>query len=104
MGELMRFLIPLPIPASVYGLALMFAALYFRIIHVEQVREASDFLIDLMPLMFVTPAIAILAYYDAIRPIIFQYTAAVCISTIIVLGVSGVATQFVIRLRKRGQR
>lgn len=101
LGELMRFLIPLPIPASVYGLVLLFAALCFRVVRVEQVKDAADFLINIMPLMFVTPAIAILAHYDALRPVVFQYTIAVCVSTVIVLGVTGTVTQFVIRLRKQ---
>lgn len=100
-GELLRFIIPLPVPASVYGLTLMFCALYFRVLKVEQVEDVANFFIDLMPLMFVAPAIAILAYFDTLRPIIVQFTLATVLSTAAVLGFTGLATQFAIRLGKR---
>lgn len=101
-GELLRFIIPLPIPASVYGLLLLFSALCLRIVRVDQVKDAADFFIDIMPLMFITPAIAILAHFGAIRTIIIQFTAATVISTVIVLGAAGLATQYAIR-RGRGK-
>lgn len=102
LGELCRRIIPLPIPASVYGLALLFLALKFHAVRPEQVQDAANIFLDLMALLFVVPAIAILAYFDTLRPIILQFTAAVILTTIFVLGVSGVVTQFVIRLGKRG--
>jgi len=104
LGELCRRVIPLPVPASVYGLVLLFLALYFGLVKVEQVKDAADFFIDIMPLMFVTPAIAILAHFDSLRPIIIQFTAVTILTTVLVLGVTGLTTQFVIRLRKRGGR
>lgn len=100
LGELLRFVIPLPVPASVYGLTLMFCALYFRVVKAEQMEDAVNFFIDIMPLMFVAPAIAILAHFDTLRPIIVQFTLATVVSTAAVLGFTGLATQFAIRFRK----
>lgn len=100
LGELLRFVIPLPVPASVYGLTLMFCALYFRVVKAEQMEDAVNFFIDIMPLMFVAPAIAILAHFGTLRPIIFQFSLATIVSTAAVLGFTGMATQFAIRLRK----
>ena len=48
LGELLHLVIPLPIPASVYGLVLMLLALCFGILHLEQVKAAADFLIEIM--------------------------------------------------------
>ena len=45
LGEALRSVIPLPIPASVYGLVLMLGALASGILKVSQVRETSEFLI-----------------------------------------------------------
>ena len=53
IGELLRYYIPLKIPASIYGLVLLFAALELRIIKLVSIRETSRFLIEIMPLMFV---------------------------------------------------
>ena len=43
LGELLRILIPLPIPASVYGLVLMLVALTTGMLKVHQVKAAADF-------------------------------------------------------------
>ena len=56
LGEILHTLIPLPIPASVYGLVLLLTALCARIVSVEQVKEAAKFLIEIMPVMFIPAA------------------------------------------------
>lgn len=43
IGELLRYYIPLKIPASIYGLVLLFAALELRIIKLVSIRETSRF-------------------------------------------------------------
>ena len=48
-GELLQRLVPLPIPASVYGLVLLFAALNTGLVKLEQVKDAGGFLISILP-------------------------------------------------------
>ena len=43
LGELLRMLIPLPIPASVYGLVLMLILLMTGIIKLQQIKEVCFF-------------------------------------------------------------
>ena len=90
IGELLRYYIPLKIPASIYGLVLLFAALELRIIKLESICETSRFLIEIMPLMFVPAGVGLLSSW-----------AIVLISTIIVMAVSGKVTQGVIRMEKK---
>lgn len=52
VGELLNYFIPLPIPASIYGLVLMLICLQRGIIPLEAVRETGKFLVEIMPLMF----------------------------------------------------
>ena len=47
LAELLAALLPLPIPASVYGLLLMLAALGLKLLKVEQVKQASSFLVGM---------------------------------------------------------
>ena len=54
LGEILHEFIPLPIPASVYGLVLMLLLLQSHILKVDQVKEASEFLIEIMPVMFLS--------------------------------------------------
>ena len=53
MGEGLKYLLPLPIPASIYGMVLLFLALMTRIVKLESVRDAGKFLIEIMPVMFI---------------------------------------------------
>ena len=45
LGEFLHDFIPLPIPASIYGLILMFLALHFRVVSFDSVKDTSLFLI-----------------------------------------------------------
>ena len=55
-GEILHLVLPLPIPASVYGLALMLAALLTGVLKLEQVEGAAGFLVQVMPVTFI-PAV-----------------------------------------------
>lgn len=96
-GEILSRVLPLPVPASVYGLVLMFAALKAGIVPLGSVREAGSFLLDAMPLMFVPPAIGILASLDVLKAHWWQLLVIASLSTFAVMGVSGVVTQAVMR-------
>ena len=52
-GELLNRLIPLPVPAGVYGLFLLLALLCSGVLKLSDVENTGDLLLDLMPLMFI---------------------------------------------------
>jgi holin-like protein len=97
IGELLNYLIPLPIPGSIYGLVILFLALELRIIAVASIRETSRFLIEIMPIMFVPAGVGLLASYGYIKPVIVPVVVITLVSTIIVMVVSGLITQLIIR-------
>ena len=100
IGELLRYYIPLKIPASIYGLVLLFAALELRIIKLVSIRETSRFLIEIMPLMFIPAAVGLTESWDRISPIFWQLIVVTAVSTVLVMAASGHVTQFVIRHEK----
>ena len=97
-GEALQHLIPLPIPAAIYGIVLLFAALATGILKEEKIAETAQFLISLMPVLFVAPAARILQYWDLIAPNIAAILIITAVSTVLVFAVSGLVTQ---RLRRR---
>lgn len=101
IGELLHYFIPLPIPASIYGIILLFAALQCRIIKVKDIQETSSFLIAVMPIMFIPAAVGLIDAWDAVRQSIVQYIIITVVSTFVVMGVSGKVTQYVIRKEKK---
>ena len=100
MGEALRALIPLPIPASVYGLVLLFAALMTGVIRLGQVKDAADFLIAVMPAMFIPAAVGLLDAWGSLRPVLLPLCVITAVSTVIVMGVTGCVTQRVLRADK----
>ena len=100
-GELLKYIIPLSIPASIYGMVLLFLALELKILKVSDIKETSNFLIEIMPLMFVPAGVGLLVSWGALQPIWIQVVVITLISTVIVMGVSGSITQFVIRKGKK---
>ena len=102
MGEALRMLLPLPIPASVYGLVLMLIALMTGIIKIHQIKEVSAFLIEIMPVMFVPAGAGLITAWSTLKPICVPVLIMTFISTVIVMVVTGKVTQGVIRMGKRG--
>ena len=92
-GELLQRLVPLPIPASVYGLVLVFAALNTGLVKLEQVKDAGGFLISILPILFVSPAVGILDNWEAIRGALIPILALTLLSTVLTFGIAGRATQ-----------
>lgn len=103
-GELLKYVIPLPVPASIYGLLLLLLALVTGILRLESVKETSKFLIEIMPLMFIPAAVGLLESWDALSGILIQVLTATVVSTVLVMGVSGKVTQALIRKKQGGKR
>lgn len=94
VGEVLKNLIPLPIPASIYGFVILFVGLYTHIIPIEKVKTTADFLIEIMPLMFIPAAVGLLVSGKALTEILLPFILIVCVSTVIVIGTSGAVTQW----------
>lgn len=101
LGEALQALIPLPIPAAIYGLVLLFVALCTGLLKQEHIADTADFLIGIMPLLFVAPAVKIMAYWGLIKEAWLPICAIVVISTFVVFAVSGLLTKW---LSKGGKR
>ncbi len=101
IGEVCNHLLPLPVPASIYGLVILFTGLFFGWIKLEDVKETGKFLIEIMPLMFIPAAVGLLESWGVLKPICIPVIGITLVTTIIVMAVTGRTTQFVIRRGKR---
>lgn len=98
IGELLNYLLPLPIPAGVYGLFLLLVALCSHVIRLEDVEVTGNFLLDFMPMMFVPVAASLLENLDVIKEIAVPLLVICLVSTIVDLTVTGKVTQWIIGL------
>lgn len=105
LGELLYWLIPLPVPASIYGLLLMLGALCTGVVKLSSVRESGKFLIDIMPVMFIPASVGLLDSWGVLKPIWIPVAVITLVSTVVVMAVSGLVAQVVIRRsRKAGKK
>ena len=95
LGEALNRLLPLPIPAAVYGLVLLLVAMCLKIIKVEQVKQISDFLLTILPVLFVSPAVTLMESWGILAPAILPIALLVISSTVIVFVVAGLVSQAV---------
>jgi holin-like protein len=101
IGEILKFLLPLPIPASIYGMVLLFLGLLSGIIKLEAVKDAGKFLIEIMPLMFIPAGVGLMASFDLLSGILLPAIVITVVTLITVMAVTGRVSQFIIRLDRK---
>ena len=97
LGEVCRYLIPLNIPASNYGMMLLFGALSLKIVRVSDVRDSGSFLTSLLPLLFVAPTVGLMEYWDLLKPVLLPFVLISLVVTALVMGAAGLVTKWIIR-------
>ncbi len=93
VGELLSFLIPLPVPGSIYGLLLMLLLLVTKLIKLRQVKTVANWLISLMPVMFVGPTVGLMTSYESYKSFLIPVIVICIVTTIITMAVTGVSAQ-----------
>ena len=100
IAEVMEYLIPLPVTASIYGLLLMLLALMTNVIKLKDVENVSDFLTRNMAILFIPPTVGIMTSVEEIKQMLIPLCVISVVSTLLVMSVTGWVTQWIIRKRK----
>lgn len=93
LGEVLHAVLPLPFPAGIYGIVLLYAALSTGVLKVKHIKEVSTTLIAAMPVMFVPPAVGLMETWGSIRDVWPQYLLITILSTLAVMAAAGWMTQ-----------
>lgn len=101
IGEGLNFLIPAPIPASIYAMVILFVCLCTKIIKLEAVKDAGMFLIEIMPLMFIPAGVGLMKSWGVLKPLIIPVAVITVISLIVVMAVSGRVSQRIIKAQEK---
>ncbi|MBQ6889283.1 MAG: CidA/LrgA family protein [Lachnospiraceae bacterium] len=101
VAEMLYVFLPLPVPASVYGLLILLFLLMTKIIKPEQIEDVADWLLKIMPILFVGPSVGLIKSFDVIKGQILPLIIMCVISTIGVMIVTSVVAQAVIRMKNK---
>lgn len=104
LAELLYRLLGLPVPASVYGLLLLFLALQFRIIELKKIEGAGNFFLVVMPLLFIAPGVNLINIFGEVKAILWQALVLIFISTIVVTVITGKIADYVLYREARNER
>ena len=100
LGEVLKMFIPLPIPASVYGLVLMLVCLMTGVLKTSQVKDAAFFLIEIMPVMFIPAAAGLIDSWKVFQPLLLPILVITVVITVFVMVITGKVAQMI--AQKRG--
>ena len=84
LGEVLHAVLPLPVPASM-----------------NQVKLAADFLIDIMPPMFIPSAVGLITVWADLKEIVVPVMMIIVITTIFVMICTGKVSQGIIDYRRK---
>lgn len=101
VGEILHYFIPIPVPASIYGLIIMLILLCVGVIKIGQIEKTSDFLLEIMPLMFIPGGVGLVTAWADLKGMIVPVIVITIVSTVVVMAVTGKVTELVMKLRKR---
>lgn len=97
LGELCNYLLPFPIPGSIYGIVFLLLSLNFKIISLDQIKETGKFLVEIMPIMFIPAAIGLIDLWPILQNNLVAYVLIVLASTTLVMGVAGKVCEWVVK-------
>lgn len=101
LGEVLKYFLPFPVPASIYGLVLLFLCLETGIIKPEAVEDTAKYLVEIMPLMFIPAGVELMEAWGVLKPLWGRVAVITVVSTAVVMITAGRVTQFVIRVQNK---
>ena len=100
LGEILHEVLPFPVPASIYGLVLLFLALLIGVIKEEQIKETADFLVEIMPILFIPAGVGLMTKWGALKQLLLPFSLIVTLGTLFTMVVTGKVTEGM--LKKKG--
>ncbi len=100
IGEGLNYLIPAPIPASIYGMVILFVCLCTKVIKLDDVKDTGLFLIEIMPLMFIPAGVGLMKSWGVLKPLLIPVLVITVVSLVAVMGISGRVSQSIIKGKK----
>ena len=99
-AEILKYILPLPIPVSIYGLILLFLLLKTGLLPLNKIQDVGNLLLELMPLLLVPASVSFVTALDTIQAMLLPVLIMGLVGTLLVMAVTGLAAQWVIRRRK----
>lgn len=98
LGDLLQETFGLPVPGNILGMLILFLCLLAGVIKLETISRISDFLLENLSFFFLPAGVSLITCSGVLEG---KWTAVLgvsVISTVIILGVTGLTVEFVKKL------
>ena len=101
VGMLLSKILHLPLPGTIVSLLLLFFMLQFKVLKLEKIENAANFLLLNMTLFFMPPTVKIIDSYDLLEKDLVKIIIIIVISTFLTMGITGKVVQMMIDYREK---
>ena len=101
IGELLHEVLPLPVPASVYGFAILFIGLLSGVIKLAHVKDTGKLLIEIMPVMFIPAGVGLITSWGALQSMLIPVCIVTVVANITVMLATGHVSQWIIKRERK---
>lgn len=100
ISEIIAKLLPINIPPSIIGIVILFVLLELKVLKTEDVEMTGDYLIKIMPILFVPAGVGLIKYLDVLKIVAVPMVFVITLSTAIIMTAVGVVTQKLVEKKK----
>ncbi|MFR7836279.1 MAG: CidA/LrgA family protein [Ezakiella sp.] len=100
ISEIIAKLLPINIPPSIIGIVILFVLLELKVLKTEDVEMTGDYLIKIMPILFVPAGVGLIKYLDVLKIVAVPMVFVITLSTAVVMTAVGVVTQKLVEKKK----
>ena len=104
VGMLLSKILHLPLPGTIVSLLLLFFMLQFKVLKLEKIENAGNFLLLNMTIFFMPPTVKIIDSYELLEKDLFKIIVIIIISTFLTMGITGKVVQLMIAFKERKEK
>ena len=104
VGILLSKILHLPLPGTIASLLLLFLMLQFKVLKLEKIENAGNFLLLNMTIFFMPPTVKIIDSYELLEKDLFKIIVIIIVSTFLTRGITGKVVQLMIDCKERKEK
>ena len=104
VGILISTVLPFPLPGTITALLLLFLLLQFKVLKLEKIENAGNFLLLNMTIFFMPPTVKIIDSYELLEKDLFKIIVIIIVSTFLTMGITGKVVQLMIDFKERKEK
>ena len=104
IGILISTVLHFPLPGTITALLLLFLLLQFKVLKLEKIENAGNFLLLNMTIFFMPPTVKIIDSYELLEKDLFKIIVIIIVSTFLTMGITGKVVQLMIDLKERKEK